>query len=59
MAKPNTVKEVVASVKVIESEYRVMRPVFVDTKIEKPIYVERKVEVPTGIDELVLELKGA
>jgi hypothetical protein len=60
MAKPNTVKEVskevVASVKVIETEYRVMRPVFVDTKIEKPVYVERKVEVPAGIEELVIEL---
>lgn len=50
------VKEVVSSIKVIEQEYRVHRPIFEDIKIERPIYTEKKIEVPVGINELINEL---
>lgn len=50
------VREVIGGVKVIESEYRVMNPVFVDTPIERPVYTEKKIEIPVGVNEMVIEL---
>ena len=47
-----TEREVVGAIKVVESVYRLQRPIFEDVKIERPIYSEKQVEVPAGFDEV-------
>jgi len=44
-------REIVAGVKVIETEYRVQRPIFEDVIIEKPVYANKQIEVPVGIEK--------
>jgi len=50
------VKEVVSSIKVVESIYRVDRPVFKDVTIDRPVFKDKVVEVPVGIEALITEL---
>lgn len=54
----NSVKEreVVAGIKVIESEYRVQRPVFEDVKIERPVFTNKQVEVPSGFEKVIVQI---
>jgi len=47
---------VVAGLKVIETEYRVKSAVFEDEIVKRPIFVEEKVKVPTGWDSVINEL---
>ena len=61
--KKTTQREIIAGVRVLESEYKVQRPVFEDVKIERPVYVDKKVERPVGmsavIDSIVEEISTA
>lgn len=49
-------KQVIGSIRVIESKYNVQRPIFEDVKIERPVYVDKKIEVPTGMEDFITEL---
>jgi len=49
-------REIIAGLKVIESEVRVQRPVFQDVEIMKPVFIERPVEIPVGLEKFIVEL---
>ena len=49
-------REIVAGIKVIESEYRVQRPVFEDVKVDRVCYVDKQVEVPVGLEKVCVQL---
>lgn len=49
-------REVIAGIKIIESEYRIQKPIFEDVKVDRPVYVDKPIEIPTGIRDMVTEL---
>ena len=51
-----TEREIVAGLKVIETEYRVERPVYEDVVVQRAVFEDKKVEVPVGLEETIKEL---
>src|SRR3990167_8711003 len=51
--KSTTITEIVSGIKVVESEFEVQVPLFVEVKIDKPVFVEKQVEVPVGYDKVI------
>lgn len=49
-------REVIAGIKIIESEYRVSKPIYEEKIVSVPKYVERQVEIPSGIEHMVIAL---
>jgi len=52
-AKP---RQVVAGIQVVESVYKVERPVYEDVVVQVPKFVDKQVELPVGWDKLIQEL---
>ena len=48
--------QIVAGLKVVETEYRVKSAVFEDEIVKRPVFVEHEVKVPVGFDKIVNEL---
>lgn len=48
--------EVVAGLRVVESEVRIDRPIFVDMEVKIPKFVEEQVKIPTGWDKVINEI---
>src|SRR3990167_8157976 len=48
--------EIISGIKVIESEYRVERPVFEDVKIQRAVFEEKKINIPVGFEEVASEI---
>ena len=50
---PVTERNVIAGLKVIETEYRVLRPAFEEVKIDRPVYVDKQIDVPVGFENVL------
>lgn len=52
---PDKTKEIqiVAGLKVVETEYRVQSPVFEEVIVKVPKFIDEPVKVPSGIDDLI------
>jgi len=48
--------QVVGSIKVISTDYKVQRPVFTDVKVDRPVFVDKVIEIPSGWDKVINEL---
>ena len=48
--------QIVAGLKVVETEYRVQVPVFTEVQIDKPVFVETPLAVPTEWDKTIEEM---
>ena len=48
--------QIVAGLKVVETEYRVKVPVFDEVHIDKPIFKDKEIEIPVGWDKVINEL---
>jgi len=48
--------QIVAGLKVIETEYRVKVPVFEDVHIDRPVFVDKKIELPVGFEAIANEM---
>lgn len=48
--------EVVAGLRIIESEVRIDRPVFVDMEVKIPKFIEEKLSIPVGFDTLANDI---
>lgn len=46
------IQHVVGSIKLLEQDFEVKRPVFTDVEVERPKFVDREVDVPVGFDKL-------
>lgn len=49
-------QEVVAGIKVITQEYRVMKPIFDEVVVQRPTFVDKQIEIPVGLDKVLVEL---
>ena len=49
-------ERVISGIKVIETEYKVQRPVFEDVKVDRISYVNKQVEVPAGLEKVIIQL---
>ena len=49
-------REVVAGIKVIESVYRVDKPIFQDVKVDRAIFVDKQVDVPVGMEKVIIAI---
>ena len=49
-------REVIAGIKVIETEYRITKPIFEEIKVDRPIFVDKRIEIPVGWDRVINEL---
>jgi hypothetical protein len=46
-------REIIAGIKLVETQVRVSVPVFEDYKVDKPVFVERQIEIPKGFDIVI------
>ncbi len=57
MSTPNvTNTQIIAGIKVIETEYEVKVPKFHDITINRPIFVDQEIKVPVGFDKVIQTL---
>lgn len=46
-------REIIAGIKLVETQVKVNVPVFEDYKVDKPVFVERQIEIPKGFDIVI------
>ena len=45
--------DIIAGIKLVETEYQVRVPVFVDTPVDKPVFKDKEIEIPVGWDKVI------
>lgn len=51
-----SITHIVGGIRVVETEYRVNKPVFEDFKVDRPVYVDKKIEIPVGMQDALERL---